>query len=565
MNKIKWIISQKNNGLNGSIVHQFQLDPTIAQLLINRGLKEAKEIEDFLNPSLNQLNNPFLFPEISKAIERIKEAFSNDEKILVYGDYDVDGMTGTALLFSVLSKFSTNIYYYIPDRFEEGYGISQKAIEFVSRYHFSLIITVDCGITSNHKIEQLNNLQVDTIVTDHHESLQKLPPAYAIINPKSCEYPFKELAGVGVAYKLSQALFQTFGKRPESLEEHLDLVAVGTIADSVPLLGENRILVKYGLDKLSTSHKRGLQMLLEYHNNDFSNSVLARDISFGLIPVLNSTGRIDNPQQAVDLLLTDSSYRAQHLINKMLKLNERRKALTLKVLEEAREIANKKILLEEQKILVLSSRKWHPGLVGIVASRLMEEFSQPVMMISINKGIGKGSGRNQGEFDFSKILSECSELLNQYGGHQYAAGITISEEKIDLFGEKINRILKTNPLINQFGQSVIKIDSLIDFNEINWNLLNFLDKMKPFGPGNTEPVFGGYKFPLFSWKRVGKDEKHLKLVLGKSGNCIDGIAFQMAEKILDIKKDRTIDVAFQLSKNYWKGKNSLQLMVKDIK
>ncbi|MFW6148897.1 MAG: single-stranded-DNA-specific exonuclease RecJ, partial [Atribacterota bacterium] len=347
---------------------------------------------------------------------------------------------------------------------------------------------------------------------------------------------------------------------------HLDLVAVGTIADSVPLLGENRILVKYGLDKLSSSHKRGLQMLLEYHNNnDFSNSVLARDISFGLIPVLNSTGRIDNPQQAVDLLLTDSSYRAQHLINKMLKLNERRKALTLKVLEEAREIANKKILLEEQKILVLSSRKWHPGLVGIVASRLMEEFSQPVMMISINKGIGKGSGRNQGEFDFSKILSECSELLNQYGGHQYAAGITISEEKIDLFGEQINRILKTNPLINQFGQSVIKIDSLIDFNEINWNLLNFLDKMKPFGPGNTEPVFGGYKFPLFSWKRVGKDEKHLKLVLGKSGNCIDGIAFQMAEKILDIKKDRTIDVAFQLSKNYWKGKNSLQLMVKDIK
>jgi len=501
-----------------------------------------------------------------KAIERIRKAINNGENILVFGDYDVDGMTSTALLFTVLKRFSTNIYYYIPDRFEEGYGLSQKGIEFVKKYHINLVITVDCGSTANKEIDKLNCLNVDTIITDHHEPLANRPSAYAIINPKMCNYPFKDLAGVGVVFKLSQALYKAFQIEEKYLEENLDLVALGTIADSVNVLGENRILLKYGFDKLLNSNKKGLRMLLENNNQSFlSGSQIERDISFGLIPILNSTGRIDNPHHAVDLLLTDSNYRADHLINKMRILNDKRKSITLKILEEARQMVSEKIEIKKQKVLVLSSRGWHPGVIGIVASRIMEEFSQPVIMISVSEGIGKGSGRNQGEFDFSKILSSCSELLQQYGGHQYAAGITISEEKIEPFSEKINYILRNNSLINQSDQPVINVESIIKYEDINWNLINLIEDMRPFGPGNPQPVFGGYGYPVISWRKVGKEKKHIKLSLGKPENPFDGIAFHLAGQSLEIKNENIIDVAFQLTNNYWNGKNSIQLIVKDIK
>lgn len=503
---------------------------------------------------------------MARTVERIKTALYNQEKILIYGDYDVDGITSTTLLFSALSVFSPNIYYYIPDRFEEGYGISQEGIQFAIKYHISLIITVDCGITSHQEIKQLSDMDIDTIVTDHHEPLGKLPEAYSIINPKSCDYSFKDLAGVGVAFKLAQALFTVLEKENEAIYEHLDLVALGTIADSVPLLGENRILVKYGLSKLINSGKKGLIRLLEHSNYDnLSSPLWVRDISFDLIPILNSTGRIGNPKHAVDLLLTDSSYRANYLVNKMLELNEERKKITQKVLLEAKKMAYEINLKDNQKILVLSSSNWHPGVIGIVASRIMEEFAKPVIMISVSKGIGKGSGRNQGEFDFSKILPECSDLLLKYGGHQYAAGITISENRIDLFRKKLKRILGDNMNINSHNEPIIKIDTLIALDKMNWGFLNFIEKLRPFGPGNPQPIFGGYEFPLVSWRKVGKEEKHLKLSLGKKGNNLDGIAFQLAERCLNIMSDNTINIAFQLGVNCWNGKESIQLMIKDIK
>jgi len=566
LNKIKWSIPQKNEDLIELISNQFCLNPVIAQLLINRGLTNAEDIENFLNPSLNQLLDPFLFPEMTIAVERIRKAVNNRENILVYGDYDVDGMTSTALLFTVLKKFSTNIYYYIPDRFEEGYGLSQRGIEFIKKYHIDLVITVDCGSTANGEIEKLNHLNVDTIITDHHEPSSDRPLAYAVINPKMCHYPFKNLAGVGVVFKLSQALYKVFQIDQKSLEENLDLVTLGTIADSVDVLGENRILLKYGFNRLFNSNKKGLRMLLENNNQSFlSGSQIERDISFGLIPILNSTGRIDNPHHTVDLLLTDSNYRADHLINKMRILNDKRKTITLKILEEARQMVSEKNDIKNQKVLVLASRDWHPGVIGIVASRIMEEFSKPVIMISLNGGIGKGSGRNQGEFNFSRILSSCSELLQQYGGHQYAAGITISEENIAAFNEKINHVLQNNSLIIESCQPTINIESILKYEDIDWNLINSVEEMRPFGPGNPQPVFGGYRFPVNSWKRVGKEGKHLKLSLGKQENFLDGIAFHLAGQSLEIKNDNIIDIAFQLAKNYWNGKNSIQLMVKDIK
>ncbi len=566
LNKIKWIIARDDEGLKENIAHQFGIDTIVAQLLINRGLKEASDIEGFLNPHLDHLMNPFSLKGIDRALNRIKKAFDNEEKILIYGDYDVDGMTSTALLFSVLRGFSTNIYYYIPDRSDEGYGISQKGIQFAIKYQISLIITVDCGITAHQEVKQLNDLNIDTIVTDHHEPLKRLPTAYTIINPKTCDYPFKELAGVGVVFKLAQAIYASLGEKDEAIDKNLDLVALGTIADSVPILGENRILVKYGLSQLIKSDKIGLKTLLEHYNHrNLSHPLLVEELSFGLIPVLNSTGRIGNSHNVVDLLLTDSLYRAQFLVEKMLKLNNERKTLTQKVLEEARQIAYEKNLMKKQKILVLASDQWHPGVLGIVASKIMEELSQPIIMISISRGTGKGSGRNQGEFDFSKILFECSELLVRYGGHKYAAGITISEENIDLFSRRINKILETTLSANQFSEPMIQIDSMIGFDKINWDFVSVLEKLRPFGPGNPEPVFGGYKFPLVSWKRVGKDERHLKVSLGKMGSYIDGIAFQMGGKDLNVINCNNIDVAFHLATNYWNGKESIQLMIKDIK
>ena len=568
MNKIRWIIARDNEEIKENIVHQFGLDPIIARLLTNRGLQDTGVIEDFLDPRLENLINPFSLEGMGKAVRRIRQAFDNKEKILIYGDYDVDGITSTALLFSILKAFSTDIYYYIPDRSDEGYGISQKGIQFAIQYQISLIITVDCGITSHQEIQELSDLHIDTIVTDHHEPLKQLPKAFTIINPKSCDYPFKELAGVGVAFKLAQAIYASYGEKNSRIYQHLDLVALGTIADSVLMLGENRILVKYGLSRLVERDKVGLKTLFEhFEHRNFSHSLLVEELSFGLIPVLNSTGRIGNPHHAVDLLLTDSSYRAQFLVEKMLKLNDERKILTQKVLEEARKLAYEKNAIKKQKILILASDQWHPGVLGIVASKIMEEFLQPIIMISINGGIGKGSGRNQGEFDFSKILFGCSDLLIQYGGHQYAAGLTIDEENIDLFNQRINKIIGTDSSFNPFNEPFIQIDSIVGFEKISWDFLTVLEKFKPFGPGNPQPVFGGYQYPLVSWKRVGKDERHLKINLGKAKaeSCIDGIAFQLGKKALEVIKDKNIDVAFHLAKNYWNGKESIQLMIKDIK
>ncbi len=566
MTKIKWIIAHENKTLRDYFACQFSVDPIIAQLLINRGLQNEKEVKNFLYPDLQNLLNPFSFPGMERAVERIKKAFSKGERILIYGDYDVDGMTSTALLFSALNRFATDLYYYIPDRSEEGYGISQKGIQFAHQSHISLVITVDCGITSHQEIQQLNDLGIDVLVTDHHEPIEKLPPAFSVINPKSSDYPFKELAGVGVVFKLIQALYISLGEREESGYEHLDLVALGTIADSVPILGENRILVKFGLDRLIKSSKKGLKCLLKHYNQEnLMHPLLIQDISFGLIPILNSTGRIGNPYHTIDLLLTDSSYRAQFIMDEMLRVNEERRAVTQQVLEEARQAVVENEESRKQKILILSSHNWHPGVIGIVANRMMEEFLKPVIMISVKDGIGKGSGRNQGEFDFSKILNDCSDLLMRYGGHQFAAGITIHEENIVSFRKRINQIVEQPPFHHSITESGIHVDSIIALDKINWDFVNDLERLRPFGPGNLQPLFGSYSFPLVSWKRVGKNDRHLKLTLGKQENSYDGIAFQMAEKSLNVMKEGIIDLAFHLNINYWNGRKSIQLMVKDIK
>ncbi|MDD4363507.1 MAG: single-stranded-DNA-specific exonuclease RecJ, partial [Atribacterota bacterium] len=386
-------------------------------------MNDYKDISNYLNPHFDKLISYKLLRGLDKAVNRIIKAIYEKEKILIYGDYDVDGMTSIALLYSILKKHTPDVYYYIPDRTEEGYGLSETGMNFIIKYKITLMITVDCGITSFHEIKKLNNLKIDTIITDHHQPLEEKPDAFTIINPKCCDYPFKELAGVGVAFKLAQALSFELEGNDNDVKQNLDLVALGTIADSVPLLNENRIFVKEGLLQLISNNKKGLKILLQkIQNNKKKTEVMSvKELSFELIPVLNATGRIGNPNYAVDLFLTESSYMANHLAEEMIKLNEERKTITQKILLEARKIVKGNTFGDNQKILVLSSNNWHPGIIGIIASRIMEEFGKPAMIISTCNGNGKGSGRNQGEFDFSEILAECSELLEKYGGHKYAA------------------------------------------------------------------------------------------------------------------------------------------------
>ena len=552
--------------MQNSIAEQFNLHPLLAQLLINRGVKKEKEINHFLKPQLADLNNPFLLDGVDKAINRIKKAFHNGEKILIYGDYDVDGITSTALLFLVLSNYSTNIYYYIPDRFEEGYGIGKKGIDFACRYGIDLVITVDCGITSIETIKELKSNHIDTIVTDHHQPLNILPEALAIINPKCCNYPFKELAGVGVAFKLAQALLSDNDQQKESIYEHLDLVALGTIADSVLLCGENRILVKNGIRQLQQTNKIGLRKLLTYKNRKLSEPVSTKDLAFDVIPILNSAGRIASSQLAVDLILTTSSYRAEYIIKKMIVMNDKRKALTEKVLSEAKQMLQLKKNIDQLGVIVLANYDWHPGVNGIVASKLMEEYNKPFVIISLRDGIGKGSGRNSGEFDFAKVLTQCSSTLNRFGGHQCAAGITILESQINEFDQTINKIIKKDSSKRDADKVILKVDSEMIIESIDWNLLKNLSILEPYGPGNPEPLFCSYHFPVISWKKVGKKQNHLKISLGKDGNYLNGIAFKMADRSEDIgNKMKKIDLVFQLGINRWNGQKSIQLLIKDIK
>ncbi|MGB6370514.1 MAG: single-stranded-DNA-specific exonuclease RecJ [Atribacterota bacterium] len=544
---------------------ELNISPILAQLLINRGTKEVIGAGKFLKADLKDLRDPCIFQDMEKAVDKILRAANNNERILIYGDYDVDGITSVALLFSILREFTNNLYYYIPNRFQEGYGLNEEAIDIAFKNNFKLIITVDCGISSIHEIEKANNYGIDIIVIDHHQPQKDLPSAIAIINPK-CDknYPFKELAGVGVSFKMAQALYLKLKKNQDDLWNLLDYVALGSIADSVPFIDENRILIKYGLKTLNQTKKEGLKALIMESGVNYGN-LGTKEVNFALAPRINAAGRLGDSKLALELLLTDSKYKAKHLSRKLSEINKRRQEIGDNILREAREFASIQVKEEDNKVLVLASENWNQGVIGIIASRLVDEFNRPTIVISKKDGIAKGSGRSIKGFHLYNVLELCQDILINFGGHKLAAGITIESNKIPEFKSMINEISQ-NFIKKDDLHPELKVDTQILLSDINFGLIKDINILEPFGIGNPQPVFCSYKNIISDWRLVGEKREHLKLKIKDGNRTLEGIGFKLSRTGNQIfSENKIVNLAFNIELNKWNGTENIQLNIKDIK
>lgn len=541
------------------------LHPIILQLLKKRGVVTPEQIQRFFYPKLDYMYNPLLLKDMDKALARIKEALARGERILVYGDYDVDGITSSAILVKLLRKLGGYVDYYIPSRINEGYGLNKEAIDMISKDGIKLIITVDNGISSYEEVKYAASLGIDTIITDHHEPQEQIPEAVAVINAKQreCSYPFKELAGVGVALKLAQALI---GKDcyPELQQEFLELTAVGTLADMVLLLDENRIIVKNGLKNLANTNNKGLSAMMTLLNIK-DNPVEAEKISYLLAPRINAAGRIADPKIAVELLLSEDDCRAFELATELEKINQERQALEAKVLDEAKEMIHKRIDLDSDSIIVISSPNWHPGVIGTVASKLVEIYDRPCIVIAEYRGEGRGSGRSVSGFNLFKAVSELSQLLTKYGGHEQAVGLNIKLENIDVFRDRINQF-NGHTFKNVDFRPKLDIDLELSQRDISLELAQQLEQMKPFGYGNPKPLFICRNLHIRDSRTVGNGDKHLKLNLTSyEEENIDAIGFNFGLYKEDLEAASIMDAAFSLEVNRWKGFVGLQLNIKDLR
>ncbi len=538
------------------------ISPVVADILVQRGLLEVGEAVEYLRPTMLSLASPFCFKDMSRVIKRLKKALKSGEKVLVYGDYDVDGVTSTALLYKTLIDLGFSAVTYIPHRQEEGYGLHRETIDKAARAGVRVLITVDCGITALEEIEFAKELGLDVIITDHHEPPKLLPAAFAIINPKVLDsgYPFVELAGVGVAFKLAQALLQELNT-PEvglkSQKELLDLVALGTIADVVPLIGENRILVYYGLKQMEATSNLGLEALLaECGLQD--KTLKAGTIAFTLAPRINAAGRMDSARPGLELLLTEDPERAKELARKLSTENALRQTTEKEILAEAIE----QLELEElPRVIVLASADWHHGVIGIVASRLVERYHRPVFMISIEGELAKGSARGIPGYHVLEELGVQVDLLERFGGHRQAAGFSLATEAIPRLKEGLNT--EANKLLEDVFRKVLTIDRLVDFSMLTESLQQELEQLAPFGFGNPGPVLAVQQLPIHKISQVGKDRSHLKFHIGPKG-VLEGMAFRQGERLTELLACPQLDLAFSLDINTFQGRQRLQLLIKDV-
>jgi single-stranded-DNA-specific exonuclease len=545
---------------------ELRIPELIIRVLLNRGLNTAEKIRNFFQPDFNQLHNPFLMKDMERAVERTIEALVEKQRIFIYGDYDVDGITAVSLLYLFLRDMGGEVRYYIPDRQLEGYGISKVGIAEAINWQADLIISVDCGITSVDEVKMALEANIDVIVSDHHEPAEILPQAFAVLDPKrsECDYPFKELAGVGVAYKLAQGISTRWGLSAKSHEKYIDLVAIGSAADIVPLIDENRVLVKHGLAKVNETGGIGISSLIETAGLKESN-ISVGQIVFGLAPRINAVGRLGSAGLAVELLTTRDADKAHEIAEALEKENQRRKSIDNQTLEEARKKIAQDYHFGQDKAIVLSERKWHSGVIGIVASRIIEQYYRPTIMIAIEDGIGKGSARSIPGFDIFSALKGCSDLLMQYGGHKYAAGLTIEEAKISAFTERFKKIayklLKDEDLIPK-----IEIDAEITLDQITSEVTKYLDFFEPYGPKNQKPLFMARNLDVLNPRSVGSHAQHIRFRVRQNGVEIDTIGFNLSEKFGDvIMENPRIDMVFGIEKNAYNNRVQTQLQVKDLR
>jgi len=559
-------VGGKNNNLRpGSKIH-----PVVLQLLLNRGINNADELEKFFNLNYDtDVHDPFLFSDMEKAIDRIKRAKENQEKIAIFGDYDADGVTATALLYETLTNLGfKKVIPYIPDRQTEGYGMNEPSIDFLAKEGVSLIVTVDCGITNIVEVEKAKSLGIDVIVTDHHHVPKKLPDAAAIINPhvENCGYPFESLAGVGVAFKLAQALYEKMdNSKTDQLKWLLDLVVIGTVADCVPLVSENRVLTKYGLVVLSKTRRVGLLEMFKVGRItiDENNIPDTQKIAFQIAPRINAAGRMDHASISYELMIEKNSVMARDMALEIEDKNKNRQKITAEIVREVRALAENSF--KDRKLIFASNEHWQVGILGLIAGRIADEFNKPTAVFQKQGAEFVGSFRSIDQFNIIEALEKCSDLLVRYGGHSQAAGAQVKEENMEKFYEKLSGIIEED-LAGKDIPPNIEIDLEITAADINWDLLEAIKKLQPFGEGNEEPIFLMKNLIVEDVKIVGNGSKHMKLSLRaeSSPKVFESIGFGLGENKLELKNGDAIDIVFNLQEDEWNGNKKMQLNLVDI-
>lgn len=565
----EWIsispLSEDEKLLAASFTELLKCPPMISELLIRRGLRTEAEVESFFAPDLAQQHSPFLFKDMEIAVARIIRAIENKEKITIYGDYDVDGATATALLLLGLTRVGAIVDFYIPHRMIDGYGLSLSSLDYLKDSGSKLIISVDCGVNALEEIAAINEMGMEIIITDHHNPKDELPHALAIINPKleDSGYPFPHLAGVGVAFKLLMAVYERLGiTSEENTLKYLDLVAVGTIADIVPLTDENRIFAHIGLQHLINMKNLGLNALIQISGLNQKN-LDSNDIVFGIAPRINAAGRMGSAAIAVNLLISREEKESEVLAEVIERQNSLRQQLDQRTFYEACEIIEKKYKdLSKTSCMVISSDDWHPGVIGIVASKLVEKYYRPVIMISFKEGFGSGSGRSPGVFDLFDALKHTEHNLHSFGGHKYAVGFTIYQEYIDRFENELNRYVSQHLDLDEIKPPV-KVDHELQLYDIDDKLMEWIECFAPFGPGNSRPIFITKDVCVCSYPyTVGRN--HLKLKVIKDGVTLDLIGYNLGDYVSLVKKDSLLDIVYTLEYNRFGAQNSIQGKLKDL-
>jgi len=544
--------------LQNSLSKELGISRILSQILVNRGLNNTEEAEKFLNACPAHLLDPFLFSDMHKAVDLIKRAYRNKERVMIFGDYDVDGITALALLKETFSKIGLEVLHYLPHRIKEGYGLSKNITHIAKQNNIKTLITVDCGTSNYREIEALRRQHIEVIITDHHEPASTaLPPASAIINPKlkSSTYKYKDLAGVGVAYKLCQAL------TAKKMVEDLDLVALGTIADVVPLTGENRVIAKEGLLRLFKTKRLGLRALIEnagIQDKKFTSTF----VSFILGPRLNASGRMDTAETSLNLLMSQTEEEADRLAKVVEAHNRQRQKIENKILEEAEDLINKEINFKEHKIIVIAKEDWHEGVLGIVASKLADRFYRPAIVISLDEDLCRGSGRSIKNFHLFHALQECKKFLNAFGGHSHAVGLVITRDSIEDFKQSINRLAKERLSLEDLLPS-LDIDMEISFSELNEETISELEMLEPFGTANPEPLFYTRNLKLKGEPQILSRDT-LKFWVSDGNITYQAIGFGMGNFKDSLKMADFFDLVYSPRIDNWRGEGSILLGVRDI-
>lgn len=561
----RWVHNKNaNREVIDELAHQLTIDKSLAEILVSRGITTFEEARYFFRPQIAHLHDPFLMKDMETAINRIDVAIAEGQRILIYGDYDVDGTTAVALAYQFFHQFTKHIAYYIPDRHSEGYGISTQGIDYARENGFHLIIALDCGIRSNDKVEYANSLGIDFIICDHHLPGVDIPDAVAVLDPKreDCEYPFKELSGCGIGFKLAQAYCTAKDLPDELYERYLDLCMVSIAADIVPIVDENRVMAYYGLLKLNENPSTGLKALMQISGKTETYSIM--DVVFMLAPRINAAGRMGHANEAVKMLLSEEEFIADEqsaLINLQ---NTERKSFDKDITLEALTIIEQDEVLINRKTTVVFNESWNKGVIGIVASRLTEKYYRPTIVLTHSNGNYTGSARSVIGYDLYEALVECSDLLIQFGGHKYAAGLTIAPENLALFADRFEEVVSKS-IDPALLIPEINIDTQIDFTQINGKFFRVLSQMAPFGPQNMAPIFCTKNVILAGTAQI-VGTNHLKINVKQQNSAIfEAIGFNLGEFEKLLKPNQPFSICYTIEENNWKDKKRLQLNIKGIK